>query len=127
MHCPQPENMLMGLDGYVRVTDFGFAKEIGRFGYTYTMCGTPDYLAPEVIRSQVWTMTCILPQLGVHNVVYDSHNIDASAVCENNHRAMKSLLPHNRPLTTLTTLTTNAQSSFNHFNHQQEKHSILCL
>ncbi len=53
--CTQPENMLMGSDGYIKVTDFGFAKEVGQG--TYTMCGTPDYLAPEVIRAQVGRAT----------------------------------------------------------------------
>lgn len=54
----QPENMLMGEEGYIRVTDFGFAKEVPRDG-TYTMCGTPDYLAPEVILSKVRGRACM--------------------------------------------------------------------
>lgn len=60
----QPENMLMHADGYIKVTDFGFAKEVA--GGTYTMCGTPDYLAPEVIRAQVsigycwWLLSSLL-------------------------------------------------------------------
>ncbi len=47
----QPENLLIGADGYVRLTDLGFAKVVK--GRTYTMCGTPDYLAPEVISGKV--------------------------------------------------------------------------
>ena len=34
------------------MTDFGFAKVIGS-KRTYTLCGTPDYLAPEVILNKV--------------------------------------------------------------------------
>jgi serine/threonine protein kinase len=49
---PQPENVLIGKDGYIKLTDFGFAKEIGS-GCAYTTCGTPDYVAPEVIKAQV--------------------------------------------------------------------------
>lgn len=47
----KPENMLLDNQGYLRITDFGFAKDIGT-GCTYTLCGTPDYLAPEIIQGQ---------------------------------------------------------------------------
>jgi serine/threonine protein kinase len=45
----KPENMLLDNQGFLRLTDFGFAKHIGANGHTYTLCGTPDYLAPEII------------------------------------------------------------------------------
>eukprot|EP00808_Paulinella_micropora_P019559 g16848.t1 len=43
----KPENLLLGEDGYLKITDYGFAIQTA--GRTYTMCGTPDYLAPEMI------------------------------------------------------------------------------
>ncbi|KAJ3385709.1 camp-dependent protein kinase catalytic subunit [Entophlyctis sp. JEL0112] len=44
----KPENLLIDTNGHIRVTDFGFAKHLnGRL--THTLCGTPDYLAPEVV------------------------------------------------------------------------------
>lgn len=43
----KPENLLIARDGHLKITDFGFAKKI--FEKTYTMCGTPEYLAPEII------------------------------------------------------------------------------
>lgn len=43
----KPENVLIGADGHLVLSDFGFAKFVNQ--KTYTLCGTPDYLAPEVI------------------------------------------------------------------------------
>jgi serine/threonine protein kinase len=36
--------------GNVKITDFGFAKHVP--DVTWTLCGTPDYLAPEIIQSK---------------------------------------------------------------------------
>ncbi|KAL5003588.1 kinase-like domain-containing protein [Aspergillus recurvatus] len=46
----KPENILLDADGHIKLVDFGFAKQIGD-RETYTLCGTPEYLAPEVIHN----------------------------------------------------------------------------
>jgi len=46
----KPENILINGDGYVKLTDFGFAKVIEH--RTYTLCGTPEYIAPEVLLNK---------------------------------------------------------------------------
>ena len=46
----KPENIIIDRQGHVKVTDFGFAKHM-KDG-TSTMCGTPEYLAPEIIRGE---------------------------------------------------------------------------
>ena len=43
----KPENLLLDVKGYLKVADFGFAKVVTE--RTWTMCGTPDYLAPEIL------------------------------------------------------------------------------
>jgi len=46
----KPENILVASDGYLKLTDFGFAKVIEY--RTYTLCGTPEYIAPEVLLNK---------------------------------------------------------------------------
>ncbi|XP_064614765.1 cAMP-dependent protein kinase catalytic subunit PRKX-like [Liolophura sinensis] len=46
----KPENLLLDRDGHLKITDFGFAKKL--VDRTWTLCGTPEYLAPEVIMSK---------------------------------------------------------------------------
>jgi serine/threonine protein kinase len=46
----KPENLVLDDKGYLKVTDFGFAKEVQ--DRTFTLCGTPDYLAPEIVTGQ---------------------------------------------------------------------------
>jgi len=63
----KPENLLLDKEGHLVLTDFGFCKE-GLIGTetTNTFCGTPEYLAPEIIRKEViltllgYTKMCLL-------------------------------------------------------------------
>ncbi len=47
----KPENLVMDHNGYVKLVDFGLAKQL-LSGKTWTLCGTPDYLAPEIILNE---------------------------------------------------------------------------
>mmetsp|Transcript_15058 Transcript_15058/g.29014 ORF Transcript_15058/g.29014 Transcript_15058/m.29014 type:complete len:788 (-) Transcript_15058:272-2635(-) len=44
------ENLLLDKKGYLKIVDFGFAKKLKKNEWTYTLCGTPDYLAPEILK-----------------------------------------------------------------------------
>merc|ERR1712014_45563 len=48
----KPENILVCQNGYSKLTDFGFAKILEPGTRTYTLCGTPEYIAPEVLLNK---------------------------------------------------------------------------
>ena len=64
----KPENLLLSPQGYVKLCDFGFAKRV--IDRTYTLCGTPEYLAPELISMKGhgravdwWALGCLVYEL----------------------------------------------------------------
>lgn len=48
----KPENLLLDASGYVKMVDFGFSKVIKEGSKTWTFCGTPEYVAPEIILNR---------------------------------------------------------------------------
>ena len=48
----KPENILIGEDGYLKLIDFGMAKMLKGNEKAMSFCGTPEYLAPEIITGE---------------------------------------------------------------------------
>lgn len=77
----KPENIVIDRTGYIRLIDFGFAKKVpftkigpdGKeqvFAKTYTLCGTPEYLSPELIfqlghdqSSDLWALGVLIHEM----------------------------------------------------------------
>lgn len=68
----KPENVLIDTTGYLKVSDFGLSKILKNNAVSYTMCGTPEYLSPEMINKSghgkgvdYWALGIILYEMVV--------------------------------------------------------------
>lgn len=46
----KPENILIDIDGHIQIGDFGLAKPNSN-EQTYSFCGSPEYMAPEMLKN----------------------------------------------------------------------------
>ena len=66
----KPQNILLTNEYNIKITDFGFAKKINKNVLITTLCGSPMYMAPEIInkkdydiKSDLWSVGIILYEM----------------------------------------------------------------
>jgi len=82
------ENLLLDKDGHIKIADFGLCKEnIKDDKTTNTFCGTPEYLAPEILEDNDyglavdwWGVGCVLYEMMVGRLPF--YNRDQSVLFE---------------------------------------------
>merc|ERR1712031_49170 len=75
--------------GYTKIVDFGFAKVVKN--KTYTLCGTPEYLAPEIVlgrghnKSVDWWAVGVLiyEMVAGYSPFSGPHGMDQVVICQN--------------------------------------------
>ena len=93
----KPENVLMDDNYNIKLTDFGWSNYLNNEEKRSTVCGTPIYLAPEMInrkghdeRVDIWCIGVLLFELSTGKVPFQGNNID---VLKYNIRNMKISWP----------------------------------
>ena len=84
----KPENVLLDSDGYPVIIDFGFSKVIT--DKTYTFCGTPLYIAPEIVLAKghdrgvdYWALGCLIYEMLFGATPFYERGIDQKGLFKN--------------------------------------------
>ena len=93
----KPENVLIDKNGVAKLTDFGWSNYVDSNEVRRTYCGTPVYLAPEMIKEighdehlDIWCIGILLFELLTGNVPFKGKDIDS---LNNNILSLKIVWP----------------------------------
>jgi len=48
----KPENILIDIDGHIKIADFGLSKILPKKQRSYSFCGSPEYMCPEILKGK---------------------------------------------------------------------------
>jgi len=85
----KPENLLFETpdpDSIIKITDFGFARLVNNGDYLTTLCGTPVYMAPEILAQGSYGKECDIWSIGVliYFLLSGEHPFHANDVGDDN-------------------------------------------
>jgi len=85
------ENIIIGSDGYIKITDFGLGKgDISRIKKTHTFCGTNEYLAPEILKGEEYGNSVDIWAIGIF--LYEMYHGITPFCDENPQKLFKSII-----------------------------------
>ena len=95
----KPENILLDLEGHIKLTDFGLSRLCsGNNEKVFTICGTPYYIAPEIIEKKGynnsvdwWSLGCLMYEMLNGKPIFNF----SSGKIDTNEFKKKIVLPNN--------------------------------
>ena len=96
----KPENILLDNQGHVKLVDFGFAKKLKKDGLTYTLCGSKEYVAPEVLlgnghngAADLWSLGCLTFEFVIGHLPFPTQDSSPYEVLDI-IKSTKLIFPH---------------------------------
>jgi len=93
----KPENVILCVDGYLKLTDFGMGKHLEDGARTYTLCGTTAFLAPEILvlggyskAVDWWGLGVLVFEIATGTFPFQNNNMSALRRC---HKKFQSEYP----------------------------------
>jgi len=80
----KPENILLDVEGHIKLTDFGLSRMCcSKNEKVFTICGTPFYIAPEILENKGynnsvdwWSLGCLMYEMLVGKPLFNFNNIN---------------------------------------------------
>ena len=76
----KPENIFLTTDIKIKIGDFGISKQLNNTQFAKTQCGTPIYMAPEILRGEkynnkvdIWSLGTIIYELCTSNIYFGNN------------------------------------------------------